>query len=150
MIAKQTMELNQIKKRDGSLVNFDKSKITSAIFKAVKAVGGKDKKEAARMAELVAEEVKKNFQDSVPSVEDVQDLVEKVLIEEGHAKTAKAYILYRQKRNEVRREKAIVLEKEELDEVDKKFDVNALRVLKARYLRKEESEIGRASCRVRV
>src|SRR3989344_5132965 len=138
MIAKQITELTQIRKRDGSLVAFDKNKITNAIFSAVKAVEGRDKKEAARQADLVVELVKKNFPDSIPGVEDVQDLVEKILIEEGHAKTAKAYILYRQRRNELRREKAVVLEKEEIDEVDKKFDINALRVLKARYLRKSE------------
>ena len=74
----------------------------------------------------------------IPSVEEIQDIVEKMLIEEGHAKTAKAYILYRQKRSEIREEKRKVLDKEEIDEVDKQFDVNALRVLKARYLRKDK------------
>ena len=63
--------------------------------------------------------------------------MERVLIEEGHASTAKAYILYRQERAAIRKEKQLVLEKEDIDEVDKRFDVNALRVLKARYLRKD-------------
>ncbi|HLD15343.1 MAG TPA: adenosylcobalamin-dependent ribonucleoside-diphosphate reductase [Candidatus Nanoarchaeia archaeon] len=138
MMAKQVMEMGQVKKRDGSLVEFNKEKIENAIFSAAKSVGGKDKKIATNLANLVIEELKKNFGNNVPTVEDVQDAVEKVLIEEGHAKTAKHYILYRQKRNEVRREKAVVLEKDGLDEVDKRFDVNALRVLKARYLRKSE------------
>src|SRR3989338_11055943 len=144
MMAKQVMEMGQVKKRDGSLVEFNKEKIENAIFSAAKSVWGKDKKIATNLANLVIEELKKNFGNNVPTVEDVQDAVEKVLIEEGHAKTAKHYILYRQKRNEVRREKAVVLEKDGLDEVDKRFDVNALRVLK----RSEERRVGK-ECRSR-
>jgi len=69
----------------------------------------------------------------------VQDVVERVLVENGQAKVAKTYIIYRQKRAEIRREKQRILEKEAIDEVDKMFDLNALRVLKARYLRKDAS-----------
>jgi ribonucleoside-diphosphate reductase alpha chain len=69
----------------------------------------------------------------------VQDVVERVLVENGQAKVAKTYIIYRQKRAEIRREKQRILEKETIDEVDKMFDLNALRVLKARYLRKDAS-----------
>src|SRR3989338_1736369 len=65
-------------------------------------------------------------------------MVEKVLIELGHAKTAKAYIVYRQKRAELREQKIKVLDKDYIDEVDKRFDLNALRVLKSRYLKKDE------------
>lgn len=132
--------IKQIKKRDGSVVDFDKAKITGAIFKAARAAGGKDKETAERLANLVIEVLEKKLsKGAVPAVEEVQDMVEKVLIEEGHAKTAKGYILYRQQRALIRKEKAAVLEKEEIDEVDKRFDVNALRVLKSRYLRKDET-----------
>ncbi|MBI3027324.1 adenosylcobalamin-dependent ribonucleoside-diphosphate reductase [Candidatus Woesearchaeota archaeon] len=127
--------ISQIRKRDGSVVGFDQSKITAAIFKAAHSVGGKDKKIAIQLSDKVIEQL--NLLNGVPTVEQIQDIVEKVLIEEGHAATAKAYILYRQQRSEIRKEKQIVLEKEEIDEVDKRFDVNALRVLKARYLRKD-------------
>ena len=125
-----------VRKREGSVVEFDPNKITNAIFKASLAVGERNRGNAAQLlSEKVIEELKKV--EGVPSVEQIQDIVEKVLIEEGYAAIAKAYILYRQQRAEIRKEKQIVLEKEEIDEVDKRFDVNALRVLKARYLRKD-------------
>ena len=128
-------KISRIKKRDGIIVSFDQGKITSAIFKAAKSVGGKDKRIAQQLSDRVVAELSRL--ESTPSVEQIQDIVEKVLIEEGHASTAKAYILYRQERAAIRKEKQLVLEKEEIDEVDKRFDVNALRVLKARYLRKD-------------
>ena len=128
-------KISRIKKRDGSIVAFDQGKITNAIFKAAKSVGGKDKRIAQQLSDKVVAELSKL--ESTPSVEQTQDIVEKVLIEEGHASTAKAYILYRQERAAVRKEKQLVLEKEDVDDVDKRFDVNALRVLKARYLRKD-------------
>src|SRR3989338_4308012 len=83
--------------------------------------------------------LEKRFPNSTPTVEDAQDAVEKVLIASGHARTAKAYILYRQIRAELRAEKANLLEKDGIDEVDKAFDINALKVLKSRYLRKDEN-----------
>lgn len=92
--------MGKIVKRDGRVVDFDPEKITSAIMKAARAVGGSDRKEAERLTAMVAKHVAKS--DKVPTVEEVQDAVEKVLIEEGHAKTAKAYILYRAKRAELR------------------------------------------------
>ena len=128
--------IQRIRKRDGTVVGFDQAKITSAIFKAAQSVGGKDRKIAQQLSDRVVEEIEK-LGKTAPSVEEIQDIVEKVLIEQGHASTAKAYILYRQQRAEIRKEKQLVLEKEEIDEVDKRFDVNALRVLKARYLRKD-------------
>lgn len=92
----------QIRKRDGSIVAFDENKITEAIFKAAQSVGGNDRSMAKALADRVVALVGQAFSQTVPSVEDIQDLVEKVLIEEGHAKTAKAYIIYRQKRAEER------------------------------------------------
>ena len=129
--------ISEIKKRDGSVVKFEEGKIANAIFKAARSVGGRDIEEAKRLAAKVAEELQKQVE-GIPTVEHVQDTVEKVLIDIGHAQTAKAYIVYRQKRAELRDQKMKVLEKNYLDDVDKTFDLNALRVLKSRYLRKND------------
>lgn len=91
-----------IRKRDGRIVEFDASKIADAIFGAVKAVGGNDRDLADELAAVVVRYVKEYSKKSVPTVEEVQDAVEKVLIERGHAKTAKAYILYRDRRTRIR------------------------------------------------
>src|SRR3989344_4131830 len=120
----------KIIKRNGDVALFDKKKIANAIFRAAASVGGRDRRKAAELADKIVAYIEAS--DDIPTVEMVQDAVEKALIENGHAATAKAYILYRQERHEMRREKARVLEKGEIDEVDKTFDVNALRVLKAR------------------
>ncbi|MBS3052683.1 MAG: adenosylcobalamin-dependent ribonucleoside-diphosphate reductase [Candidatus Aenigmarchaeota archaeon] len=135
-------DFSKLKKRDGRIVDFDKKKIADAIYKSVKATGGKDKKLVNKLSERVIELMNSELKNEVPTVEDVQDFVERVLIEEGQAKVAKAYILYRQKRAEARAEKAKLLDKEAVDEIDKRFDLNALRVLKSRYLKK--NELGKA------
>ena len=85
---------SQIRKRDGRVVNFDATKITDAIFSAAKAVGGDDLETAKRLTEKVLDCLFEEFGSSLFSVEDVQDVVEKVLIESGNARTAKGYILY--------------------------------------------------------
>jgi len=95
--------LKYVRKRDGRLEPFDQERITNAIWKAAKAVGGKDRELAKRLSDQVVEELKKRFgEDGVPTVEEIQDVVEKVLIENGHAKTAKAYILYRKQHQDLR------------------------------------------------
>ncbi|MGB9662090.1 MAG: ribonucleoside triphosphate reductase [Moorellaceae bacterium] len=92
----------KIIKRDGRVVDFDEERIINAIFKAAKAVGGQDRRLACELANQVTALIAEKFTDRLPTVEDVQDLVEKVLIENGHARTAKAYILYRQQHAEWR------------------------------------------------
>ncbi len=91
-----------IQKRDGRQVPFDEAKITDAVFKAARAVGGEDRQTAMELSIEVLKLLKKKYNGNLFGVEDVQDLVEKVLIEAGHAKTAKAYILYRDKRTRMR------------------------------------------------
>ncbi|MBU2562227.1 MAG: ribonucleoside triphosphate reductase [Nanoarchaeota archaeon] len=100
--------VKKIRKRDGSVVPFQQEKITEAIWKAVKAVGGKDKDKTEYISNLIVQEIGKRFPEpSIPEVEEVQDLVEKVLIEERHAKVAKAYILYRKSHQELREVKGL-------------------------------------------
>lgn len=92
----------QIRKRDDRVVPFNESKITDAIFSAAKAVGGGDRQTAMELTLEVLKLLKQKYNGAVFGVEDVQDAVEKVLIETGHAKTAKAYILYREQRSRIR------------------------------------------------
>ena len=95
-----------IKKRDGRLVPYDEAKIASAIDRAfVAAESGKGADEAERLAKIVTREMNAKESNETPSVEDIQDQVEQVLIAEGYAKTAKAYILYRAERSRTREAK---------------------------------------------
>ena len=100
--------LQQIVKRDQSQVPFRKEKIIFAIFKAANAVGGNDFAIAEQLAEQVLVLADQKYPDGVAEVEGIQDLVEKVLIEAGHAKTAKAFILYREKRRSAREANALI------------------------------------------
>ena len=136
----------KIKKRDGRLVNFDESKIEQAIYKALIATGKPNFHLAQKLVQKVLKKMTLNstsFDKSVvPSVEDVQDIVESILIEDGLSDTAKAYILYRHERRKIREDKMKILNKKNLDEVDKDFDLNSLRVLSSRYLlRNDTNEI---------
>ncbi len=132
-----------IKKRDGRMVQFDQSKISHAIYKALVVTG----KSNFELAEILSNKVFNKLAQQgnqidktlIPSVEDVQDIVESILIEEGLADTAKAYILYRHERRKIRDDKIKILNKIDLDEVDKVFDVNSLRVLASRYLLRDNN-----------
>jgi Oxygen-sensitive ribonucleoside-triphosphate reductase len=133
--------IGKIKKRDGSIVDFQTVKITNAIYKALVATNRQDYSLAESLAEKVVQRlIKQGFNSSnIPGVEDVQDIVETVLIDEGLADTAKAYILYRHERRRIREEKMKILERTRLDEVDKALSTNALRVLASRYLLRDEN-----------
>lgn len=101
----------QIKKRDGRVVSFSKDKITRAIFLAAQGVGGSDFATAEILSDKVINYMLgKLSPDEVPDVEFVQDCVEKVLIEDGHARTAKAFILYRAKRTRYREGKSELMD----------------------------------------
>lgn len=97
-----TAMITKIKKRDGRTVDYDISKITNAIYKAAEALGGRDKETAQKLAEKVEEYIVNDLKKETPSVEEIQDTVEKILIENGHARTAKEYILYRAERTRIR------------------------------------------------
>lgn len=102
----------EIRKRDGRVVPFEPEKITRAIFQAARAVGGRDRSIAENLTLSVIRLLKKEerFGGIIPAVEDVQDAVEKVLIENGHARTAKAYILYRAQRTRIRDAKSELMD----------------------------------------
>lgn len=100
--------LNLIIKRDRTYVPFEKEKIALAIFKAANAVGGDDYQTSERLANEVVAMAEERYPDGIADVEGIQDIVEKVLIERGHAKTAKAYILYREKRRSARESNALI------------------------------------------
>ena len=104
----------KIIKRDGRVVSFDQERIINAIFKAAKAVGGADRRTASKLSQEVVTILNEKYCDTLPSVEDVQDIVEKVLIENGHAKTAKAYILYRKQHEELRNFQHLLLNTEKM------------------------------------
>ena len=83
-------------KRTGSVVPFNPERISNAIYRAAVAVGGRDKEKAEELGEKVIAVMEEKFDEGYkPSIEEIQDIVEKVLIENGHAKVAKEYILYR-------------------------------------------------------
>lgn len=91
-----------IQKRDSRVVPFDVNKIAQAIFRAASSQGGDDFAMSRQIASEVQEQINEQFGDTVPGVEQIQDIVERTLIERGHARTAKAYILYRHHRTSIR------------------------------------------------
>lgn len=108
---------NFIRKRDGRIVPFNPDKITDAIYKAAQAVGGSDRATAQAISDSIIGILTIIYKDGrIPTVENVQDLVEKMLIERGHAKVAKAYILYREQHRKIREGKSLLTEGLELIE----------------------------------
>lgn len=136
--------IGEIRKRNGKIVAFNKQKISNAIYKALAATSEADRGLADQLAEGVVKKlVEQGFSAShPPSVEDIQDMVESTLIEQGYSDIAKAYILYRHERRKLRDEKMKILNTKNLDSVAKDFDINCLRVLASRYLlRNNKNEI---------
>jgi len=102
------MVIDRIRKRDGKIEAFEPEKITTAILKAARACGGSDEELAATLCGQVVAIAEEQFSGRIPEVESIQDIVERVLIKNGHAKTAKAYILYREKRTSARNMNALI------------------------------------------
>jgi uridine kinase len=100
-------KIEQVIKRSGAVVPFNPDRIANAIYRAAVAVGGRDRETAEKLsAEVVALLEKNSVDGHIPTIEEIQDGVEKVLIEKGHARVAKAYILYRDERSRARQERA--------------------------------------------
>ncbi|MCW4015373.1 MAG: vitamin B12-dependent ribonucleotide reductase [Candidatus Bathyarchaeota archaeon] len=126
------VRVSKVTKRDGRVVVFDEAKIAGAIFKALTSVGKGDESLAKKISDEAVGLLNEHFEGKVPSVEDIQDIVEQVLIRDGYGEVAKAYILYRQKRTEIREHKRFFGVVDDL-----KLGVNAIQVLKNRYLMKD-------------
>ena len=129
------MMLNKIIKRDGREVKFELSKLTAAILKAGRGTGEFKRGEAKRLAEIVVQLVLKTHGGKkIVQVEELQDIVEQVLMAAGHFESAKAYILYREKRSEVRRMERLIGVRDDLG-----LNLNQLRIMENRYLLKDEN-----------
>lgn len=100
---RQNKPITHVVKRNGTIVPFDENKIADGIYRAAAAVGGHEKELSIKLAREATKIINDNFSaPDMPLVNEIQDNVEKVLIENGHSKTAKSYIIYREYR---RREK---------------------------------------------
>ena len=96
-------KITHVRKRTGVIVPFKQERITNAIYRAAVAVGGRDRDRAKSLSDQVVSLLSASTTpEHLPHIEEIQDAVEKVLIENGHAKVAKAYILYREERNRAR------------------------------------------------
>lgn len=126
------MRITKIIKRDGREVGFELAKLVAAIQRAGEQTKEFDATEAKRLAQIVQGIVEKAGKDT-PTVEQVQDIVEQVLMAAGHYGTAKAYILYRAARSQERRVERIIGVQDDLD-----LNPNQLKVLESRYLLKDE------------
>ena len=128
------MSITKIRKRDGRIVDFDASRIKDAIHKALIAVELSDGERAEGLTKQIVGLLGERFKERIPSVEDAQDTVIEILKKEGHAKVAEEYQAFRKKKEEIRNLR------EKLGIEEPKLTVNALEVLRKRYLLKDLNE----------
>jgi ribonucleoside-diphosphate reductase alpha chain len=128
------MAISKIIKRDGRIVDFDSRRIRDAIHKAFIAVELEDGEKAESVTKEVVRLLEERFKEKIPSVENAQDIVIEVLKEKGYGKVAEDYRAYREKKLEIRKLR------EKLGIEEPKLTVNALEVLRQRYLLRDESE----------
>lgn len=103
--------IEKIIKRDGTVVPYDRDRITTAIFNAAASVGGSDRELAEYLAKIVEKQLEDMYGEGCsPSVEEIQDVVEDVLIKKGHANTSRAFIIYRHERARMREARAVHVE----------------------------------------
>ncbi|MBO8175023.1 MAG: vitamin B12-dependent ribonucleotide reductase [Thermococcus sp.] len=132
------MAVEKVMKRDGRIVPFDEGRIRWAIQRAMWEVGVRDEKLLDKVVKDVVSRINELYDGKIPHIENIQDIVELELMRNGLFDVAKAYIIYRKKKAEIREEKKKILNKDKLDDIDKRFSINALRVLASRYLMKNE------------
>ena len=120
----------EITKRDGTLAPFDSTKIYNAILKAGTSTGEFGEQESWLLTAKVLKVMEHKFAESLPSIEQIQDIVEQVLISDNYFQTAKAYILYRDQRNRMRSDKKVMVYVESsineyLEKLDWRVNANA-------------------------
>lgn len=124
------MAIYKIRKRNGTIVTFDRLRIEVALEKAIQSVGGTDFSHVAGLTDEIISIADTRYKVELPSVENIQDIAEEVLIKHEHDQVAKAYILYREKRAEARTDQSVMLEvgktmDEYLDRSDWRVNANA-------------------------
>lgn len=124
----------KVKKRDGTIVEFDSEKITAVITKACNSVGIFNAEMAEEISQKVVAILSKEYKKKIPGVEDIQNTVESTLSTSGYYEVARSYILYRERRQGVRKTKELIGVTDEL-----KLSINTIQVLKNRYLQKDEN-----------
>jgi ribonucleoside-triphosphate reductase len=105
-VASPQSYFRRVQKRNGDIVDFDTAKIADAIFRAARSLGGDDRRLAATLADAVVRQLYEQHGPHIPTVEEIQDGVERILMENGHTRTARAFILYRDERHKARRRRA--------------------------------------------
>ncbi len=110
-------KIKKVKKRDGAIVDFNKTKIKDAVYKAITAVKHGDGKDSQKITDKITKLLERRFKkDEIPTVEQIQDIVEEALILEGLVEPAKAFILYREQRRKVR--EAVEVSEKAVDRID--------------------------------
>ncbi len=137
-MSKIEVKVEKVIKRDGRIVDFDVTRIENAIRKAMLATNSYNKEVLEKVISYIILIINEKYKEKYPHVEEIQDIVEFSLMKYGLFETAKAYVLYRKERERIREEKKKILQKSEVDEVDKNFSINALRILASRYLLRDE------------
>ncbi|MDW8034411.1 MAG: adenosylcobalamin-dependent ribonucleoside-diphosphate reductase [Nitrososphaerota archaeon] len=130
----------KVVKRDGRIVDFDPMRIKNAVAKAMTSMKKYDENTLEKVVDYVLNVLNKKYEEGkVPHVEEIQDIVELALVKFDLYEVAKAYILYRKERERIREEKKTLLQKDFVDEVEKEFSINAIRLMVNRYLLKDEN-----------
>lgn len=129
-IANEKINIESVTKRDGTLAPFDSTKIYNAINKAGTTTGEFGEQESWLLTAQVLKVLKHKFSESLPSIEQIQDIVEQVLISSNYFATAKAYILYRDQRNRARTDHKVMVDVESsvneyLEKLDWRINENA-------------------------